>query len=218
MTNPTTTHSLRGKLDTQGMVCNFFSYTVTIHRPFKTSLKSVIDMDMLHLIVRACDFTYMGQIFKAIYTLAFFSFLRLSNLVPHTRNAFSPYYQLARGDVIFAPPGLLVLIKWSKTIEAKNAVKILKIPDLGANPICPVHAIRNTMSITPGASNSPFFQYKSNSQWPPLTDSQVRCHFALIPPTPSILMLSCSTSKVMAPGRPNAFENTLPQTMTPQIG
>ena len=116
----------------------------------------------------------MGQSFKAIYTLAVFSFLRLSNLVPHARNAFSPYYQLARGDVIFAPPGLLLLIKWSKTIQAKNAVKILKIPDLGANPI------RNAMSITPGASNSPLFQYKSNSQWQPLTDSQVRRHFALI--------------------------------------
>ena len=159
---------------------NYFQKSVTLHRPFKASLKTVIDIDTLHLIVRACDFTYMGQIFKAIYTLAFFSFLRLSNLVPHTRNAFSPYYQLARGDVIFAPPGLLLLIKWSKTIQAKNAVKILKIPDLGANPICPVHAIRNAMSITPGANNSPLFQYKSNSQWQPLTDSQVRRHFALI--------------------------------------
>ena len=159
---------------------NYFQKSVTLHRPFKASLKNLIDIDTLHLIVRACDFTYMGQIFKAIYTLAFFSFLRLSNLVPHTRNAFSPYYKVARGDVIFAPPGLLLLIKWSKTIQAKNAVKILKIPDLGANPICPVQAIRNAMAITPGPSNSPLFQYKSNSQWQPLTDTQVRRHFALI--------------------------------------
>ena len=105
---------------------NYFQKSVTLHRPFKASLKNLIDIDTLHLIVRACDFTYMGQIFKAIYTLAFFSFVRLSNLVPHTRNAFSPYHQLARGDVIFAPPGLLLIIKWSKTMQAtKNAVKIL---------------------------------------------------------------------------------------------
>ena len=67
-------------------------------------------------------------------------------------------------------------------MQARNAVKILKNPDLGTNPICPVHAIKNVLSITPGASNSPLFQYKSNSQWQPLTDSHfaLRRHFALI--------------------------------------
>ena len=195
----------------------YFQKSVTLHRPFKASLKKLINIDTLHLIVRACDFTYMGQIFKAIYTLAFFSFLRLSNLVPHTRNTFSPSYHLARGDIIFAPPRLLLLTKWSKTMQARNAVKILKIPALGTNTICPVNAIKNILSLTSGASNSPLFQYKSNTQWQPLTDSQVRRHFAMIlkklhlkdsnitfhdiqvPPMPSILMLSCSTSKVMAP-------------------
>ena len=93
---------------------NYFQKSVTLHRPFKASLKNLIDIDTLHLIVRVCDFTYMGQIFKAVYTLVFFSFLRLSNLVPHTRNTYSPSYQLARGDVIFASPGLLLLINGQK--------------------------------------------------------------------------------------------------------
>ena len=52
----------------------YFQKSVTLHRPFKASLKKLINIDILHLIVRACDFTYMGQIFKAIYTLAFFHF------------------------------------------------------------------------------------------------------------------------------------------------
>ena len=82
----------------------YFQKAMILHRPFKPSLKSVIDIDTLHLIVRLCDSTYMGQVFKAAYTLAFFSFLRLSNLVPHTTKQFSPLYHLARGDIIFAPP------------------------------------------------------------------------------------------------------------------
>ena len=82
----------------------YFQKAITLHRPFKAKLKSLIDIDTLMLIVRACDFTYMGQIFKAVYTLALFSFLRLSNLVPHTVSTYSPLQQLTRGDVIFALP------------------------------------------------------------------------------------------------------------------
>ena len=155
----------------------YFQKAMILHRPFKPSLKSVIDIDTLHLIVRLCDSTYMGQVFKAAYTLAFFSFLRLSNLVPHTTKQFSPLYHLARGDIIFDPPGIQLIIKWSKTLQNRKSVKILKIPSLGSNPICPVAAIKNLLQITPGSTNSPLFQYKTHTKWLPMTDNQVRRHF-----------------------------------------
>ena len=56
-------------------------------------------------------------------------------------------------------------------------MKILKIPSLGANPICPVTAVKNLLKITPGSNNSPLFQYKAPTKWLPLTDNQVRHHF-----------------------------------------
>ena len=158
----------------------YFQKAVTLHRPFTPFLKSIIDIDTLQLIIRMCDSTYMGQVFKAIYTLAFFSFLRLSNLVPHSAKLFSPLYHLARGDIIFAPPGLHILVKWSKTIQDRKHIKILKIPSLGSNPICPVTAIKNLLQITPGSNNSPLFQYKKSTKWLPLTDNQVRRHFKTI--------------------------------------
>ena len=67
----------------------YFQKAVTLRTPFKPSLKSIIDVDTLQLLVRACDSTYMGQVFKAVYSLVFFSFLRLSNLVPHSVKTFS---------------------------------------------------------------------------------------------------------------------------------
>ena len=152
-----------------------FQKAIVLHKPFKVQLKKVIDIPTLQLFVRLCDSTYMGQIFKAVYTLAFFSFLRLSNLVPHSQKLYSPLYQLARGDIIFAPPGLHILLKWSKTLQSRNVVKVLKIPSLGSNPICPVNAIKNLLSITPGIS--PLFQYKMSTQWVPLTDTKIRRHF-----------------------------------------
>ena len=122
----------------------------------------------------------MGQVFKAVYTMAFFSFLRLSNLVSHSVHKFSPLYHLARGDIIFADPGMHVLIKWSKTMQTRNVVKILKLSSLGSNPICPVTAMKNLLAITLGSKNEPLFQYKTLKGWVPLTDTQVRHHFHLI--------------------------------------
>ena len=70
----------------------YFQKAMILHRPFKVVLKKIIDIHTLQLIVRACDFT-----------VAYFSFLRLSNLVPDSVKLFSPHYHLARADVIFAP-------------------------------------------------------------------------------------------------------------------
>ena len=158
----------------------YFQKAMTLHKPFKVQLKKIIDINTLQLMVQTCDSTYMGQVFKAIYTMAFFSFLRLSNFVPHSAHAFYPLYHLARGDIIFAKPGMHVLIKWSKTIQTRNTVKILKIPFLGANPICPVTAVKNLLAITPGCKNDQLFQYKTLKGWVPLTDIPVRRHFHLI--------------------------------------
>ena len=110
----------------------YFQKAIILHRPLKASLKKIIDIDTLQLIARACDSTYMGQVFKAIYTLAFFSFLRMLNLVPHTRKTYSPLYHLARADVFFATPGIHLLLKWSKTLQNKDSVRLLKIPVLGS--------------------------------------------------------------------------------------
>ena len=69
----------------------YFQKAMTLCTSFKPSIKSIMDINTLQLLIRACDSTYMGQVFKAVYTIAFFSFLRLSNLVPHSVQQFSPY-------------------------------------------------------------------------------------------------------------------------------
>ena len=60
-----------------------YQRAVQLHAPLSVKLNKVIDIALLKQIVQQCDLTYMGQIFKAVYLLSFFSFLRLSNLVPH---------------------------------------------------------------------------------------------------------------------------------------
>ena len=98
----------------------YFQKAMTLNRPFNLSIKNIIDIDTLQLMVRLCDSTYMGQVFKVVYTLAFFSFLRLSNLVPHSTKQYSPLYHLARGDIIFAPLAFKLLSNGQKPSRTGN--------------------------------------------------------------------------------------------------
>ena len=158
----------------------YYMKSLVLHKPFKVTLKKIVDIPTLSLIVQSCDSTYMGQIFKAFYLLAFFSFLRISNLVPHSRNSYSPLQQVDQGDMIFAPSGLHILVKWSKTLQTKDKIKIIKVPALGASPLCPVVALKVLLKLTPNHPNFPLFQIKQSHTWLPLTDTKVRRHFKSI--------------------------------------
>ena len=116
----------------------------------------------------------MGQVFKAAFLLPFFSFLHISNLVPHSISSFDPLKQLTGEDVIFAPPGALIIIKWSKTLQFRNKIKLLKIPSLGASKLCPISALKSLLQFTPSEKNLPLFQIQCYGKWVPLSDSRLR--------------------------------------------
>ena len=158
----------------------YYQKAVQLHSALQVKLKKVIDISLLHSIVQQCDYMYMGQVFKAVYLVSFYSFLRLSNLVPHSVQQFSALKHLARGDVIFHPTKVVILLKWSKTMQNNNDIKLINIPRIPNFTICPVMALSNLLAITPKGSNLPLFQYKLSGTWVPLTDNRVRRHFALI--------------------------------------
>ena len=120
----------------------YFTKAITLTSTLKVSLKAVIDIPLLTNMINQCDHTFMGQVYKAAYLLSFFSFFRISNLVPHTINSFDPVKHLARANVFFASPGAHILMTWSKTLQSKNAARVIKIPLLGSSPICPVQALK----------------------------------------------------------------------------
>ena len=156
----------------------YYTKAITINRPLQVKLKKIFDIPLMLQLIKRCDSTYMGQVFKAIYLLSFFSFLRLSNLVPHAASAFNPLKHLAQADVMFYQQTAVILVKWSKTMQSNNTVRLLTIPKLSGSVLCPVTAIRNLLAITPSARNRPLFQYKLGTNWIPLTDTRVRRHLA----------------------------------------
>ena len=143
-------------------------------RPLNPHIKAIIDISILSKIVYQCDRIHLGAVYKAAFLLSFFSFLRISNLVPHSISSFDSLKQLARGDIILAPPGAHVIVKWSKTLQNRDKIKVLKIPSLKQSSLCPVSALKTLLTITPGHKNSPLFQVKCYGSWVPLSDTRLR--------------------------------------------
>ena len=87
---------------------------------------------------------------------------------------------LAQGDVMFHPDKVVILFKWSKTMQSNNDIKLITVPRILNSTLCPVTALANVLALTPKGSNLPLFQIKVNQTWVPLTDTKVRRHFSLV--------------------------------------
>ena len=78
-----------------------FVKSVKINRPLLIKTNSIFTEQMLLDIIATTETLEFSEIFLSVDLLAFFSFLRLSNMVPHEKNGFDPSRHLARGDIIF---------------------------------------------------------------------------------------------------------------------
>ena len=110
----------------------------------------------------------------------FFSFLRLSNILPHTTHSFDATRQLARGDFITQDQGGLLLIKWSKTIQNRGDTVTLPLPCLGSSPLCPIAALTLMVQMFPTEQNDPLFLLPRKRGLVPLTDSVARKHLKAV--------------------------------------
>ena len=158
----------------------YFTKAVARCTPLTVKLKPIIEPPLLIKIIQECDHLYMGYVFKAAILLAYFAFLRISNLVPHTIASYDTLKQLARADIFFAHPGAHVLLKWSKTMQMNNSVRVIKIPHLALSPLCPISALKKLLANTPNQPNNPLFQIKCYQKWVPLTDTRLRKTFSSI--------------------------------------
>ena len=82
-------------------------------------------------IVTAAAHLQFPVAYKVLHLLALFSFLRLSNILPHMANSFDKTRHLCVGDIIFSDSRTIFLIKWSKTIQDHVKTATLDVPHLG---------------------------------------------------------------------------------------
>ena len=116
-----------------------FQKSLKIQAPFRPTKRSPLTIDLLLEIIQQCQNLPFPCIFSSLYLLPFFSFLRISNILPHSTTSLDKTRQLARGDVIIHPQGAVVLVKWSKTIQNRKDIGTGFIPALGDSPLCPIN-------------------------------------------------------------------------------
>ena len=79
---------------------SLFLKSIQNSAPLTPRRSTLIDIQTLHDIIHQCANMDHPVIFRPLYLLCFFSFLRLSNILPHTTSSFDVNRQLAWGDFI----------------------------------------------------------------------------------------------------------------------
>ena len=144
--------------------------SVRINRPLSVPKRNIMDLKTLHRLIRLCNSTQMGLVFKAVFLTAFYGFLRLSNLAPHSKSMFDPSRHITAGDLIFSKRFVKIILKWSKTNQDRNRVQVLTLPRIKGSDLCPYKALKAITALYAPSGNDPLFQIASPSGWQVLID------------------------------------------------
>ena len=95
---------------------------------FNPSSRGIFSLKILSVISKACNTLFDPPLFRAAFLLAFFAFLRMSNIAPHSNGKFDPLRHIFRQDILFLDPGAHDLLKWTKTLQDNSAHHFVQIP------------------------------------------------------------------------------------------
>lgn len=105
--------------------------------------------------------------FWAVCLVSFFGLFRKSHLLPASSTIFNPLKQLVRSDFTFHDDHILVLVRWSKTIQLGQRTITVPLVAIPSSPLCPVRAILHAFSLTPGVlPDAQAFCWRKSSMLP----------------------------------------------------
>ena len=71
---------------------------------------------------------------------------------------------------------MVIILKWSKTLQDRKKVTTVTIPALGSSPLCPYRALTTLFQAHPLSDDHPLFLFYKQGSWFTLTDSMARKH------------------------------------------
>ena len=152
----------------------YFLKSVKINRPLCPTRRNIMSLDMLKKLIIACNSLESHYTYKALFLMAFFGFLRISNLAPHSYSQFDPSRHLTPSDIIFKKSTMIVVLKWSKTMQTRDRVHKIVLPNLGSSILCPVNALKKAMAVYSPGHNDPLFQVLTTKGFKLVTESRLR--------------------------------------------
>ena len=128
--------------------------------PYTPTVKGIFTVETITEIIIKTQGLDNPRLYKALFLLAFFSFLRISNLLPASAASFNALRQLCRGDIIFHSKGAIVLVKRTKTIQNPTDCIKIPLPLIEGSILCPVAALQQFIKYNPACPNDPLFIIK----------------------------------------------------------
>lgn len=122
------------------------------------ALKSVITIDMLHKISQSCDILHHSRLFRAIFMVAFFSFLRISNFAVTKPSQFDASRHFLVKDFVNSSTPFL-LVKWEKNLQLAQEPRVVHLPVIPNSAVCPVTALRKLRSTNSLPNSAPLFAF-----------------------------------------------------------
>ena len=147
--------------------------SISINSRFQPTPRGIFDVKTLYAISVSCDQLHDPPLFRAIFLSAFYAFLRMSNIAPHSRSQFDPNRHFLWQDLIFGPAGAHLVIKWTKTLQDNKAHHVVQLPEIDNLYLCPVKAFKALMLTRKLPPTAPLFATNT----PPfhqIIDTQVR--------------------------------------------
>ena len=97
----------------------------------------------------------------------------MSNIAPHSSRQFNPQKHFLRQDVIFAPLGAHIILKWCKTMQDAKSTHIVQLPEIANVWLCPVRALKTLLASRHLPPTHPLF---ANSFYPhsQIIDTHIR--------------------------------------------
>lgn len=147
--------------------------------PRTLSPKDIFTIPQLTQLIHLTSSHKLGLYLRPLFLLAFFGFLRISNLLPKSAYSYDPHMLLLRQDVQFNPSGGLTLtLKWSKARQSRSQQARVSLPVLPGHPLCPVNALHRLLITTSPPPFAPLFSALSHGAFLPLTQVQARSALA----------------------------------------
>ena len=115
--------------------------------------------------------------FWCLFLIAFFMMSRKSNLVSTSESNFDKKKQLCRGDIVISNDTLIILVKWSKTIQFGERKLRIPIASIPGNILCPVFAYKNMVKLLPADKESPAFCKLVHGNIVPITYNEFQSKF-----------------------------------------
>ena len=161
--------------DLSHVAVSHYLRSISINSTFRPTPRGIFEIRTLYHIshFQACDSLTDPLLFRAIFLTAFYAFLHMSNIAPHSLKAFDVTRHFLRQYLIFHHPGAHLLVKWTKTLQDNRSHHWVQLPKLENMYLCPVRALSALLSSRKLPPTAPLFA-NNVSPFTQVIDTHVR--------------------------------------------